>query len=259
MDIKKEAGNFAYGITSKKQKRLSIIITNVIALTFIVCFYIFFKTPIILLLVCYIILNFFINPLILFINNDFEIALRKYNKDLNLNDLEDSINYLLSQNLHSETKKEITFRYIVIMFFYDKEKALSMLLSLDEPKILLYKSMYEFKKIEYFLSCGKKDVAYNLLNQLKETKKFPIIVKKALDEMEKVYFSNIDYPNLEQKYKKINKKIIINISNLSTLIDYYVQRNKIEEAKQIARQILSYNTNLTEVNKIVNDILMKEV
>ena len=30
--------------------------------------------------------------------------------------------------------------------------------------------MYEFKKIEYFLSCGKKDVAYNLLNQLKETK-----------------------------------------------------------------------------------------
>ena len=69
---------------------------------------------------------------------------------------------MLSQNLHSETKKEITFRYIVILFFYDKEKALSMLLSLDEPKILLYKSMYEFKKIEYFLSCGKKDVAYNL-------------------------------------------------------------------------------------------------
>lgn len=246
----KEIGKLDYGMYSNRQKTLGTILTLLFSVIYGILFYIVLDFELIVGLILMFLSLF---STILFINliiNDFEKALRKYNKTLDIKQLENKVQELLRNNLHSETRKETLLRYSIILLAYDKEQAINLFSTLEEPKNMFWYGLYETNKVEYFINQGNKEVAQTILEQLKLKNIKNPGVKKTIDTIEKVYFLDGEFPKLEKNFKIFSKeKGLLGVSSLINLMNYYVEKNRIEEAKECANKFLSLNTKMYEFEK----------
>ena len=248
MKIVQEKGRLKYNCYSNRQNVLSNTISIIFAVALSIIYFVILDINFVLTFIFYFLNWFFIAIIIAYWTNDIERAILKYNKTLDFKKLEDVINDSLLNNLHSETRKELILRYAVLLFAYDKEKAISMLSTIEKPKNELWGFIYELKKVEYFLEEGKEEVAKQLFYELKAVPTKNKRILNTLNHVEQLHFQKDESIEFVKKLiftSRQNK--FLKAASYIDLMEYYYLRNNIEEAKKYAEEFLMLKTNMTEL------------
>ena len=140
--------------------------------------------------------------------------------------------------------------------WYDKEKAISMLSTIEKPQNELWGFLYELKKVEYFLEEGKEEVAKQLFYELKAVPTKNKRILSTLNHVEQLHFQkdeNIEFVKKLIFTSKQNK--FLKAVSYIDLMEYYYLRNNIEEAKNYAEEFLMLKTNMTELENKTKKLL----
>ncbi len=257
--IKNEKGKLPYGQYSKKGNT-KYIITNIVVISLFLVIDIFFLDfhPLLNFIFIFI---FVFSWMIIYsvISNEANKVINEFNKTANFELLESKILKMLQNNLHSETRKELLLRYIIIMWSYDKAKAFSTFITLDQPTNDFWRFLYDLKKLEHFTDNGDHDVALSILEELEEKYKNKKSFQKSLYFHKLVYYSTSQDLNYEKSVDKLtNIKTYNSVIYCNALMFYYKTRNNTEKAKEYASKILNYNLGIIEIENEAKKVLEME-
>lgn len=256
--IKGEKGKLPYGIYSKKHNFLNTFLFMILfTIIMIISVYVILKIGFVLGLIVTLLLSFILLVFLSNYINEFINIKKRYFKTLDFNQFSEDVNKILSNNIHSETKKSVILEYCNIMFLYDKQKAYEMFEQLEESNVSFIKDFYETIKVVYFFNKGNYELCTKLIDEFcnKTTSKLNM-QKNTLINFKQIFLTTEEIKDFETKVLQTNKKSkYAEINNYNTLMLYYYFRSNFEKAKVYAKKIIELKTNCFELNSSALEIL----
>lgn len=252
--ISKEKGKLAYGTFSKKQAVFTWVNSSIVAIIWMVLFFIKMFTFIefvILMTICV----FSVAIITSFSLNVARKAEFKFFKNLDINELETSLNNINKEKLHSQTIINLKIILSNYMFMFDLEKGFELFESIDEPTIKPEMAKYQMIKIIYFINKGNKELALKLIEEYNNNKNYPKVFKKSLNNTKDILYSEKEIKDIEKKLLKNTNINLRKIQAYNSLMIYFNVRKNFEKAKYYANKILNLNTKCYEYNKQAEKII----
>ncbi len=259
--IKNEPGKLRLGVYSKKQKQDNTILTIILFILDLVIFVLcgddnplFF----VLLILCLFLINFMI---IIIVGNKINPIIkikRELWNTLDINKCIKDINQILeTENLHSESVKELKLILVESYTHIDINKANELFSEIEEPYVKNIQSLYYMKKFVLELNNEQFEEAketYNKFNQ--EFTEFLYKMNRlSMEYTYKTYLTDEVVDEIEKKLLTNTKNKYINLCNSNGLMDYFYRRNDFEKAKLYANKVLDMNTDFLRFNEAAKNIL----
>lgn len=197
----------------------------------------------------------FIAIILIFVKlNPLNRATKKINKEANFSDFKASLDLLLAENLHPETRSYVKMFYSNYLGSVNRDESIKMFESITRPSIKSYAVTYDTLEILYYIKKQDYDAAQNMVE--KHRIKYPknSAFCNNVELIIKIENSNNIIDNIEQSFPINTPLKFQNIGNAYTLAYYYNSRKELDKAKHYANIILSYNTDLDEYNKLAKEI-----
>ncbi len=244
-------------------RRHYVICTAIIAVIIAVLFFLTFKfvlddfMNIIWFLPLVGIVTFILMFLTIILTNPYLKAVKKFYKDLNYKELNESLNKLYEENLHDEIRSEIMSIQSNFLIIIDKRHALDMFKEIKVPNNKNVLNTYEAVEIIMAINTDKEK-ANELLTKFiqKNGRKVRGLTNKLVENLELLYtiFHSDEYiSDIENKFKETNR--FTKINKYSALMTYYFTRNDINKAKDYAQMILDEKTLFKQINDEAQEIL----
>lgn len=192
---------------------------------------------------------------ILFVKlNKFNCAIKKINEEAIFNDFKNSLDLLLAENLHPETRGYVKTIYSNYLGSVNKEESIKMFDSITRPNNKIYATMYDTMELLYYIKKKEYETTKNVLTKYRIKYPKNNAFCNNVDLIIQIENTNNIINNVEQSFPINTSFKFQNISNAYTLAYYYKSRNDLNKAIYYADVILSNKSDLEEYNKFANEI-----
>ena len=258
--VKKEEGKLPFGFYSKKSKKINTLyscLTGAIIVFVFILFRNITNNLFVCILVCF--LYFSVSILLISYNSNLaHKAIRKFYKDLDFNKLENSLQEILKENLHSETRNLLLIDFANILLNYNKERALLMWNNVKEP--ISNNVVYHIFQINFLIEQEKFDEAKSYMDifKVRYSNKIYQAIYDSICIMYQVYATTEIIENIEKKVAWNKKNRFDKINKCSLLMRYFYSRGQLDHAIKYAVMIKEEDSNCIEINKFIDQILKEE-